>query len=139
MTNKKEIMSVKEFVWYCIGSVIAIFGIILMIFGIIGTHLNTPVSHNFIKSAEQQLMDATHIPFDFRTWGVMFVLLGVIVLIISLCAFARKADRDNERTVRRQQRLAAASADLAGVKSAVEVVEEAPAPAPEAEPVNENK
>lgn len=115
---KKNEMSVKEFVWCCIATLIAVFGIILMVFGIIGDHIGGPLSQNFIKNAE------ANFPLNFRIWGVIFVLIGVAVLVIVLCVFARKADRELERTVRRQQRLASANAEAAvGVKSAVEVVE----------------
>lgn len=123
---KKEKLSVKEFVLYAIASVIAIFGLILITFGIIGHHLNVPLDSNFVKNAENSLINAIHIPFDFRIWGVLFLLLGVVILIIVLTAFARKSDRENERTIRRQQRLASAKTDAAEVKAAVEVVEEAP-------------
>lgn len=123
---KKEKLSVKEFVLYAIASVIAIFGLILITFGIIGHHLNVPLDSNFVKNAENSLINAIHIPFDFRIWGVLFLLLGVVILIIVLTAFARKSDRENERTIRRQQRLASAKTDAAEVKAAVEVVDEAP-------------
>ena len=123
---KKEKLSVKEFVWYCIAAVIAIFGLILITFGIIGHHLNVPLSSNFVKNAEKSLIEAIHIPFDFRVWGVMFLLFGVLILIIVLTTFARKSDRENERSIRRQQRLANAKTDSAEVKAAVEVVEETP-------------
>ena len=125
---KKEKLSVKEFVWYCIASVIAIFGIILIVFGVIGHHLDVSLDSNFVKNAEKALIDAIHIPFDFRIWGVMFLLLGVAILLVVLTYFARKVDRENERTIRRQQRLASARTDAAEVKAAVQVVEEAPAP-----------
>lgn len=123
---KKEKISVKEFVLLAIAAVIAIFGLILITFGIIGHHLNVPLDSNFVKNAENSLINAIHIPFDFRIWGVLFLLLGVLILIIVLTAFARKSDRENERTIRRQQRLASAKTDAAEVKAAVEVVEEAP-------------
>lgn len=123
---KKEKLSVKEFVWLAIASVIALFGLILITFGIIGHHLNVPLNSNFVKNAENSLIEAIHIPFGFTVWGVMFLLLGVAILIIVLTAFARKSDRENERTIRRQQRLASAKTDASEVKAAVEVVEEAP-------------
>lgn len=123
----KEKLSVKEFVWYCVAAVIAIFGIILIVFGIIGHHLSDPLDSNFVKNAEKSLIDAIHIPFDFRIWGILFLLLGVLILIVVLTTFARKSDRENERTIRRQQRLAAAKTDASEVKAAVEVIEEKPA------------
>lgn len=123
---KKEKVSVIEFVWYCIAAVIAIFGLILIVFGILGHHLNVPLNSNFVKNAENSLISSIHIPFGFTVWGVLFLLLGVAILLVVLTYFARKSDRENERTIRRQQRLAAVKTDESEVKSAVEVVEVAP-------------
>lgn len=116
---KKSKITVVEFVWYAIASVIAIFGIILMVFGIVGHHLPGALSNNFIKNAEANL------PLSFITFGVILVAVGVVLGVIVLCVYAKKADRDIERTIRRQQRLAAQTNEVAGVKAAVEVVEEA--------------
>lgn len=123
---KKEKISGKEVVWYVIAGVFALFGITLMVFGIIGHHMNVALSDNFIKSAEDALINAIKIPFDFRIWGIMFVLIGTIILIIALNANAKKADRDIEKTIRRQQRLnAGANVDIE-VKSAVQIIEDVP-------------
>jgi len=116
---KKSKITVVEFVWYAIASVIAIFGIILMVFGIVGHHLPGALSNNFIKNAEANL------PLSFIAFGVILVAVGVALGVIVLCVYAKKADRDIERTIRRQQRLAAQTNEVAGVKAAVEVVEEA--------------
>lgn len=115
---KKSKITVVEFVWYAIASVIAIFGIILMVFGIVGHHLPGALENNFVKNAEANL------PLSFISFGVILVLVGVALGIIVLCVYAKKSDRNVERTIRRQQRLAAQSSEVAGVKAAVEVVEE---------------
>lgn len=128
---KKEKLSVSEFVWLAIASVIAIFGIILIVFGLIGHHLNVPLDSNFVKNAENSLIEAIHIPFNFLVWGILFLLAGVALLLVVLTYYARKVDRENERTIRRQQRLASAKTDASEVKAAVEVVEEAPTVKPE--------
>lgn len=124
---KKQKITVVEFVWYAIASVIAIFGIILMVFGIVGHHLPGSLNDNFVKNAEKNL------PLPFILSGVILVAIGVVLGIIVLCYYAKKADRDIERTIRRQQRLAAQNSNtITGIKSAVEVVEEKqPEPQPE--------
>lgn len=115
---KKSKITVVEFIWYAIASVITISGIILIVFGIVGRHLPGSLEDNFIKNAQKGL------PLSFIALGVILVAVGAVLGIIVLCVYAKKADRNIERTIRRQQRLAAQSSEVAGMKSAVEIVEE---------------
>ena len=123
----------KEFAWYLAGATIAVFGIILMIFGIVGHHMNIAADSNFIKNAEKALIAAIKIPFDFRIWGILVFLLGVAIDVIALVVNAKKTDREVEKKLRRQQRQAALKDNTIEVKSAVEIIEEAPAEEPVAE------
>lgn len=124
---KKQQLSWKELVWYIIGGVVALFGIALMIFGIIGHHI-ADRSVNFVKDAEAALIAKIKIPFDFRVWGIIFMFIGVIVIVIALNFFAKKVDREVEKSIRRQQRLNAGNNTDIEVKAAVQVIEETPAP-----------
>lgn len=125
----KDRISGKEFAWYLVGATIAVFGIVLMVFGIVGHHLPINASNNFIKNAEEGLINAIHIPFDFRIWGVLIFVLGAVVDIIALAINAKKTDREVEKQLRRQQRQAALKDNTIEIKSAVEIIEE-PAPQP---------
>ncbi|MCQ2802006.1 MAG: hypothetical protein MJ222_05230 [Bacilli bacterium] len=118
-------ISTKEFIWYAACGLVIVFGIICMVFGIIGYHM--PASNNFIKDFEAK------IPLDLRIWGIIFMAAGVVVAVIALVVNAKKADREVEKKNRREQRLAAQSNMNIEVKSAVQIVEEKPAeePAPE--------
>jgi len=126
----KDKVSGKEFAWYLSGATIAVFGVILMVFGIIGHHMNASASNNFIKVAESKLIEAIKVPFDFRIWGIMVFLLGILIVIIALAFNAKKTDREVEKQLRRQQRQAALKDNTLEVKSAVEIIEE-PAPVKE--------
>lgn len=123
----KTRISGKEFAWYLVGATIAVFGLVLMIFGIVGHHLPINASNNFIKNAETGLINAIHIPFDFRIWGIILFALGVLVDVIALAVNAKKTDREVEKQLRRQQRQASLKNNTIEVKSAVEIIEE-PAP-----------
>lgn len=125
---KKRTVSGKEIAWYVIAGVFVMLGLTLMVFGIIGHHMNVALDDNFIKQAEDNLVNAIKVPFDFRIWGIMFVLLGAIVTIITLNFNAKKTDRELERTVRRQQRLNAGMDTKIEAKSAVQIIEENPTP-----------
>lgn len=133
----KDKVSGKEFAWYVFGGLFAVAGITLMIFGIIGHHMNVPLDNNFIKKAEEALISAIKVPFDFRIWGILLLLLGVIIISITLAYNAKKTDREVEKTIRRQQRINAGVEQKLEVKSAVEIIEEKPAI--DVEPVKENK
>lgn len=126
----KSRVSGKEFAWYLVGATIAVFGIILMVFGIVGHHIPLSGSDNFIKAAESSLIGAIKIPFDFRIWGILIFVLGIAIDVIALVVNAKKADREVEKVLRRQQRQAALKDNTIEVKSAVEIIEEAPAEAP---------
>lgn len=111
-------ISNKEFAWYLGCGIVALFGLILIVFGIIGYHMNAPIGENFIRQFEKKL------PLDLRTFGIIFVAVGVLVGIIVLLWNAKRADRDIEKRIRREQRIAAQSSQSIEVKKAVEVVEE---------------
>ena len=87
-----------------------------------------PTANNFIRDFEAK------IPLDLRIWGIIFMAVGVLVAVVALVVNAKKADREIEKKVRREQRLAAQSNMDIEVKSAVQIIEEKPAeePAPEA-------
>ena len=129
----KTKVSGKEFTWYLTGATIAVLGLVLMIFGIIGHHLPAIADNNFIKVAEKGLIEAIKVPFDFRVWGILVFVLGILVVIVALAVNAKKTDREVEKQLRRQQRQAALKDNTIEVKSAVEIIEEPAEPAPAAE------
>lgn len=126
----KTKVSGKEFAWYLVGSTIAVLGLILIIFGIIGHHLPVTNDNNFIKAAEESVKSALHVQFGFRIWGLIIVAFGLVIDVIALIYNAKKADRDYEKNLRRQQRQEALKNSTIEVKSAVEIIEEPAAPAP---------
>ncbi|MCR5332575.1 MAG: hypothetical protein K6E11_00930 [Bacilli bacterium] len=129
---KKVKLSWKELAWYIAGGMIAVFGVALMIFGIIGHHISNR-NANFVKNAEEALITKIKIPFDFRVWGIIFLAFGMLIVILALNYNAKKVDRDIEKQIRRQQRTNAGINRDIEVKEAVKVIEE-PAPAVEAKP-----
>lgn len=127
---KKVKLSWKELAWYIGGGMISLFGVALMVFGIIGHHISNR-DVNFVKDAEEKLISKIKIPFDFRIWGIIFLALGMLIVILALNFNAKKVDRDIEKTIRRQQRANAGINKDIEVKEAIKVIEE-PAPSVEA-------
>lgn len=112
----------KEFAWYAACGMIIFLGLLAVVFGIIGYQMSGPSALNFVESLE------TKIKFELRYLGLILIGVGVAASIVVLLVNAKKADREVEKKIRREQRIAAQSNSSIEVKNAVEVIEE---PAPE--------
>ena len=117
-------ITTKEFNGYLACGLIAFLGLVSVIFGILGYHM--PSQMNFIEEFEAK------IKFELRYLGLILIGVAVVLSIIVLLFNAKKADREVEKKIRREQRIAAQNNKTIEVKQAVEVIEE---PAPQAEPV----
>jgi len=116
--DTKRVISTKELVFYIIAGFIAFIGLVSIVFGMIGHFMNVPLEENFIKQAEKQIV------LNFTWWGLILFAVGALVAIINLLVFANIADRDIEKTVRRQQRLETSTvATEMEIKPAVEEVD----------------
>ena len=104
----------KEFVWYLGCGLIVFLGLIAITFGIIGYHMS---GGNFIETFESKLK------LELRYIGLILVGGGVALSVIALLYNAKKADREVEKKIRREQRIAAQNSKTIEVKNAVEVVE----------------
>ena len=113
----------KEFIWYLSCGLIAFLGVVAVVFGILGYHM--PSQLNFVEELEEKMN------FELRFLGLILIAGAVVLSIIVLLFNAKKADREIEKKVRREQRIAAQNSNNIEVKQAVEVIQE---PAPKAEP-----
>lgn len=126
----KDKFSTKELVGYIISGVIAMFGLVLVVLGIVERNMDVTQAKNFLYQADQKVQLALSVKLSFWEWGLIFMALGVIIAVIILCIFAKKADREVDRKLRRQQRANSAIDINSEVKAAVQIIEE-PAPAVE--------
>ena len=126
----KDKFSTKELVGYIISGVIATFGLVLVVLGIVERNMDVTQAKNFLYQADQKVQLALSVKLSFWEWGLIFMALGVIIAVIILCIFAKKADREVDRKLRRQQRANTAIDINSEVKAAVQIIEE-PAPAVE--------
>ena len=117
----------KEFIWYLACGLLVFLGLVCVIFGIIGYHMSSPSGQNFIETFEGK------IKFELRYLGLILIAAGVALSIGVLLFNAKKADREIEKKVRREQRIAAQNSKTIEVKNAVEVLE-VPAEEPKPEP-----
>lgn len=115
-------VTVKEFIWYAGCGLVAVLGLICVTFGIIGYYMPTTADNgNFIEAFESK------INFELRWIGLIAIGVALVVFIICIFVNAKKADRDVEKKLRREQRIAAAENNTIEVKKAVEIIEEKPA------------
>ena len=117
-------VTTKEFIWYAVCGLIIFLGLVCVVFGIIGYHMTSSSGVNFVEAFEEK------IKISLRFLGLIFIGVGVAMSVIVLLFNARKADREIEKKIRREQRIAAQNSKTIEVKQAVEVIEE-PAPQPE--------
>ena len=118
-------VTTKEFIWYLACGLIAFLGLVAIVFGIVGYHL--PSQLNFIEAFEEK------IKFELRYLGLILIAVAVVFSIGVLLFNAKKADREVEKKIRREQRIAAQNSKTIEVKNAVEVLE-VPAEQPQPEP-----
>lgn len=107
-TKKNHRISWKEWTFYAIAILIALFGLSLTITGIVGDNLGVSLENNPIKAAEKDFI-ATGFAMNFRNLGLVIIALGALVAIITLMVNAKKSDREHEKQLRRQERLSSDS------------------------------
>lgn len=117
-------VTTKEFIWYAACGLIIAFALICIIFGIVGYHMDGPTEQNFIVQLEAKVFKKGKL--DLRSFGLIVLGVGAILFAIVLSVNAKKADREIEKKIRREQRIAASTNSNIEAKNAVEVVEEHP-------------
>ena len=100
---KKKIQG-KELAWYIIAGIIALIGLAFVVFGIIGSHFPGKASDNWVVISENAWLKNWS-KIGYRYWGIILLGIGAIIAAIALNVFARVGDRDEERALRRRQRL----------------------------------
>lgn len=110
----------KEFLWYLGCGLIAFLGLLSIVFGIIGYHMSGSNGTNFVLEFEEKIR------FELRYIGLILIGGALVIAIGVLLFYAKKADREVEKKIRREQRLAAQTNKTIEVKKAVEIVEEKP-------------
>ena len=124
--KKSKKLAKGEITVYAIAAFIALVGIAFIIFGLIGSHYPGKDSENWVSISEKAwLVNWSHI--GYRWWGVILLLVGALVAVIGLTAYARSGDRDEERALRRRQRLGVAPVQEVEAKDVKEEEKVAPA------------
>ncbi|MBO4540499.1 MAG: hypothetical protein J5736_00785 [Bacilli bacterium] len=103
-STKKKLPG-KELAWYIVSGSIALIGLVFLIIGIIGSHYPGKESDNWVVESENAWL-TNWSNMGYRWWGLILLGVGVLLGVVCLNVFARGGDRDEERALRRQQRIA---------------------------------
>ena len=119
----KKCLKKKEIFWYVFSGVIALVGIVFIVFGIVGDYLPVLASENWVRISEAQAWPFTWLNLGYRQLGIILVLIAAFVVMLALTLFAREGDRDAERNLRRAQRLAIEAEETPAQETVAEVNE----------------
>lgn len=119
--EKKSKLSAGEIVWTCISGAIAFGGLFMIVLGIVGDYWGVKADDNWILQGETAFK--TTMKMSYRWFGVILLLAAALIAVIFLNHYAKKSDVDEERAIRRAQRLQviSQSAPEAPAPAAVEV------------------
>lgn len=107
-TKKNVAVSKWEIFWIALSGVIALGGLVMIVLGIVGDYLPVLADKNWILQGESSFKNAMHM--SYRWFGSILLLGAALISLIYLNYFAKKSDVDEERALRRQQRLSVISA-----------------------------
>lgn len=128
--TKKSKITKAEVIWTIIVSLLLIAGITFIVLGFVADYLPAKASENYLGQTEFKA--ATNMTY--RWFGVALMMGGVAIALITLNYFAHRSDVEEERAIRKAQRLKVISdsaPENVSTEGAVDAVE-APA-APKAE------
>ena len=126
MASPKKISN-KELAWYVIAGIVGVVGLTSLVFGIIGEHFPGLYSDNWIAAGEAGWLKAWS-GLGYRWWGIILLAIAVFLAVVVANVFAKEGDRDVERALRRQQRLAMTQQVVEGTVSEETPSQEEPKP-----------
>jgi hypothetical protein len=103
--QKKTKLAKSEIFWIVLEGTAAFVGLFLIILGIVGDHLPVKYEYNWILQSENGWMKTSGSQITFRWFGFFFLLGAAVLSLFTLNHYAKKTDLDEERSLRRAQRL----------------------------------
>lgn len=133
----KNKLSKGEKVFIVLDGILALGGLVMIVLGFIADFYPGKPEDNWTGQAAFQ--NAMHL--SYRWFGVILLLVAALIAAIALNGFARKNDTDNERALRRAQRLKiiSESEKVTAEQEAAAIAEKEEAKEVEAKPAEEPK
>ena len=125
MAENKSKISKWEWFWLVLTGIIALGGLTLIVLGMIGGLLPVKASDNELLKADEAFQEKMKLSFIW--FGVILVLGSALLSTIWLNYFAKKTDKNEERALRRAQRMKIIAASEEAEKPAATEVESTPA------------
>ena len=97
----KKSISKGEWVFIILDGILGLGGLTMIVLGFCADYFPGKPSDNW--TGQSEFASVMHL--SYRWFGVILLLAAAIIAAICLNAFARKNDTDNERALRRAQRL----------------------------------
>ena len=97
----KNKLSKGEKVFIVLDGILALGGLVMIVLGFIADLYPGKPGDNW--TGQDAFQSAMHL--SYRWFGVILLLVAALIAVIALNGFARKNDTDNERALRRAQRL----------------------------------
>lgn len=94
--------SAKQIVAFWIGVVLLVGAIVLVVLGLIGDY---GARNNPFKIANNSITNALHFPLTLTRIGVILLLVGSVIFVLSLSFMSKAKEREAEKESRRKQRL----------------------------------
>ena len=133
----KNKLSKGEKVFIVLDGILALGGLVMIVLGFIADFYPGKPEDNWTGQAAFQ--NAMHL--SYRWFGVILLLVAALIAAIALNGFVRKNDTDNERALRRAQRLKiiSESEKVTAEQEAAAIAEKEQAKEVEAKPAEEPK
>lgn len=108
MAEKKLKISIFELVAYIVIGLFSLWGVVYIFLGMSCSFISTSSA---VYLADGKLRSTTN-NMGFLSQGILILSIGIIVGVIILLIFAKKADRDFEKNQRRAARIAARKEEM---------------------------
>ena len=131
----KNKLSKGEKVFIVLDGILALGGLVMIVLGFIADLYPGKPGDNW--TGQDAFQSAMHL--SYRWFGVILLLVAALIAVIALNGFARKNDTDNERALRRAQRLKiiSESEKVTAEQEAAAIAAQEEAKAVEAKPAEE--
>ncbi len=105
MANKIKGKQIFEIVWYSICGGVGLWGLTYIVLGIVAQELTVHSTKNPLLQASNTIQK--YFGLGLFHWGLIILAIAAVAAIIVLLVFAKRVDRDFEKTQRRAARRSA--------------------------------
>ncbi len=103
--NKKTHVSFSQLFWGSLSIFLLVSGLTLAILGFLRDLVNLPYDQNWIRIAENAMNEFLSTTLSWEVWGSLFLFLGAVIFTILMQRLASEEEKQQEKILRRAQRL----------------------------------